>query len=56
MPRFMIERTFPSGLAVPMTPEGAAGCARIIAVNAERGGDLVALVRESGQDPDLLCL
>jgi len=37
MPRFMIERTFPAGLAVPMTAEGAAGCSRIVAVNAEKG-------------------
>jgi hypothetical protein len=37
MPRFMIERTFPSGLAVPMTAEGAKGCSRIVAVNAEKG-------------------
>lgn len=37
MPRFMIERTFPSGLAVPMTSEGAAGCARIVSVNAAKG-------------------
>ena len=37
MPRFMIERVFPAGLSVPMTSEGARGCARIAAVNAERG-------------------
>ena len=37
MPRFMIERNFPDGLAVPMTSEGAAGCARIVAHNAEKG-------------------
>ena len=37
MPRFMIERVFPAGLSVPMTSEGASGCARIVAVNAERG-------------------
>jgi hypothetical protein len=37
MPRYMIERTFPAGLVVPMTDEGAAGCARIAAVNAEHG-------------------
>ena len=37
MPRFMIERTFPAGLTVPMTAEGAAGCNRIVAVNAEKG-------------------
>jgi hypothetical protein len=37
MPRFMIERDFPGGLVLPMTEEGAAGCARIVAVNAARG-------------------
>jgi hypothetical protein len=34
MPRFMIERTFPSGLAVPMTAEGAAGCVRLAPFHA----------------------
>ena len=37
MSRFMIERNFPSGLSVPMTPEGAVGCRRIVAMNAEKG-------------------
>ena len=37
MPRFMIEREFANGLAVPMTDEGAAACARIVSVNAARG-------------------
>ncbi|MEO8525204.1 MAG: DUF4242 domain-containing protein [Caldimonas sp.] len=37
MPRFMIERSFPTGLAVPMNAEGAALCARIAAVNGEKG-------------------
>ena len=37
MPRFMIERVFPEGLAVPMTSEGASGCARIASVNAAKG-------------------
>ncbi|MGH8264349.1 MAG: DUF4242 domain-containing protein [Steroidobacteraceae bacterium] len=37
MPRFMIDRNFPAGLAIPMTAEGAEGCARIVAVNAEKG-------------------
>ena len=37
MPRYMVERTFPSGLAVPATSEGAAGCAKIVAANAEHG-------------------
>jgi hypothetical protein len=37
MPRFMIEREFPGGLVLPMTEEGVAGCARIVAVNAAHG-------------------
>ena len=37
MPRFMIERVFPEGLTVPMTDEGASGCARIAGVNAAKG-------------------
>jgi len=37
MPRYMIERNFPAGLAVPMTDEGATGLARIAAVNARKG-------------------
>lgn len=32
MPRYLVERTFPTGLIVPLTDEGAAGC-RAIAVN-----------------------
>ena len=37
MPRFMIEREFPNGLAVPLSDEGAAACARIVSGNAARG-------------------
>ncbi|MEO8525638.1 MAG: DUF4242 domain-containing protein [Caldimonas sp.] len=37
MPRFMIERTFPNGLSVPMTAEGAALCGRIASVNGSKG-------------------
>jgi len=37
MPRYIIERTFPTGLEVPMTQEGAAGCARIVGGNAREG-------------------
>jgi hypothetical protein len=29
MPRYMIQRTFPDGLQVPITAEGAASCAGI---------------------------
>ena len=37
MPRYLIERTVPGGLAVADTDEGAAGLARIVDVNACRG-------------------
>ena len=37
MARFIVERTFPSGLAVPMTAEGAHGLGRIVAINADKG-------------------
>jgi hypothetical protein len=37
MPRYIIERNFPTGLAVPMTEEGATGLGRIVAVNARKG-------------------
>jgi hypothetical protein len=33
----MVERTFPNGLAIPMTDEGAGACARIVAINGEAG-------------------
>jgi hypothetical protein len=37
MARFIVERTFPKGLMVPITDEGAAGCAKIVGLNAEYG-------------------
>ena len=37
MPRFVIERTFPGGLNVPTTDDGARACARIVGSNAENG-------------------
>ncbi len=37
MARFIVERTFPAGLAVPMTAEGAEGLGRIVAINADKG-------------------
>ena len=42
MPRFIVERTFPAGLAVPMTAEGAHGLSRIVAINADKGVTWVA--------------
>ena len=35
MPRFVVERTFPEGLAVPATAEGAKVCQAVIQNNAE---------------------
>jgi hypothetical protein len=37
MPRYMVERTFPDGLAIPTTPEGRATTAKVAAKNAEVG-------------------
>lgn len=37
MPRYMVERTFPDGLHVPMTPEGAKGCSGVVGCNTESG-------------------
>jgi len=37
MPRYLIERTFPCGLAVADADEGTARLARIVDVNARRG-------------------
>ncbi len=37
MPRYMIERTFPAGLEVPTTHEGAAAMLGIIGNNAAEG-------------------
>jgi hypothetical protein len=37
MPRYMVERTFPKGLHIPMTDEGAQACANVVGVNGEAG-------------------
>jgi len=37
MPRFLIQRTFPTGLAIPMNAEGATAIAKVNAVNAKAG-------------------
>lgn len=37
MPRYLVERTFPAGLSIPMTPEGAAACRTVVANNASDG-------------------
>ena len=37
MPRFMVERTFPDGLQIPMTEDGAATCLGVVGHNAAVG-------------------
>jgi hypothetical protein len=37
MPRYMVERTFPEGLLVPITPEGAQSCLNVVDKNATSG-------------------
>ncbi len=33
MPRYLVERTFPDGLAIPMNAEGAATCLTVVGNN-----------------------
>ena len=37
MPRFMVERTFPNRLHIPVTEEGAAACLGVVDRNADLG-------------------
>lgn len=37
MPRYMVERTFPEGLHIPMTDEGANACLGVVDRNADLG-------------------
>jgi len=37
MPRYMVERTFPAGLQIPVTAEGAQGVRQVVDRNAELG-------------------
>lgn len=37
MPRYMVERTFPEGLVIPATAEGAATCLGVVERNGELG-------------------
>jgi hypothetical protein len=37
MPRYLVERTFPDGLGVPTTPEGAEACLGVVETNAGEG-------------------
>ena len=37
MPRYIVERTFPDGLNIPLTAEGAQICLAVVGRNAEAG-------------------
>jgi Nickel responsive protein SCO4226-like len=37
MPRYVVQRTFPDGLAIRTTPEGAKACLNVVENNAEEG-------------------
>ncbi len=37
MPRYMVERTFPDGLHIPVNADGAAVCSTVVGRNAEDG-------------------
>ena len=37
MARYMVERTFPNGLEIPMNSEGAAACLGVVDRNADLG-------------------
>jgi hypothetical protein len=36
MPRYLVERSFPDGLAVPLSEAGAQACQDVVAINAEQ--------------------
>ena len=37
MPRYMVERTFPNGLQIPVTEDGAQACLGVVAHNTHLG-------------------
>ncbi len=37
MPRYVVERTFPNGLQIPITAEGAEACLGVVGRNSESG-------------------
>jgi hypothetical protein len=37
VPRYMVERTFPGGLEIPITDEGARTCLAVVGRNGEQG-------------------
>jgi len=35
MPRYLVQRTFPNGLHIPSTPDGATSCLAVVGNNAD---------------------
>jgi hypothetical protein len=57
MPRYLVERTFPEGLAIPVIAEGAATCLAVVSTNADDTvHHLGAFLRDPGQGHELLRL
>jgi hypothetical protein len=54
MPRYLVERSFPGGLAIPVSDRGAKTCQVVVDGNAS-GGHLAPLLCDPGQADDLLC-
>ena len=56
MPRYMVQRTFPDGLEIPVANGGADICRTVIERNAEQGVTWVHSLRERGQAHHVLHL
>ncbi len=56
MPRYLVERTFPNGLTIPMTDDGKKAVASVIAKNAELGVTWIQSFVAARQQADLLHL
>ncbi len=55
-PRYIVERTFPEGLHIPVAAHGAALCRTLSQRNAEQGCHLAALLCERQQKAHILRL
>lgn len=56
MPRYLVERTFPDGLAVPMTEAGVQVCLTVVGNNAMDGVTWVHSYVTPDKEEDLLYL
>ena len=59
MPRYLVERTFPQGLAIPVDDQGAKACLAVVDGNATQGVTWVhsyPLLYDPRPPDHLLCL